>query len=244
MILMIFARILKIALKVLSERKKNRYGFPKIFDVADIEQEEREVIKWREKNRASKQSYKQNLQIKKIANDLKRNNVVDKITILSVIDADLERGFIPPKDLLKQLEKISASLSKDIVIAIKQVKKLELNYVLIDNIQHNKLDDTLDFTFIIGDSLSIQSLYVTLDLVIDMDRPMIEQFLNHIGELGNFKSSRKEALEWVRLTEIKLIIKAPREALKNAQLSQIEEILTGCIFNGAYRFQNDLKGNK
>ncbi|GAA8561913.1 hypothetical protein HpBT283_15210 [Helicobacter pylori] len=35
-----------------------------------------------------------------------------------------------------------------------------------------------------------------------------------------------------------------REALKNAQLSQIEEILTGCIFNGAYRLQNDLKGNR
>ncbi len=165
---------------------------------------------------------------------------MDKRTILSVIDADLERGFIPPKDLLKQLEKISASLSKDIVIAIKQVEKLELNYALIDNIQHN----TLDFTFIIGDSLSVQSLYVTFHLVIDMDRPMSEQFLNHIGELGNFKSSRKEALEWVRLTETKLIIEVPREALKNAQLSQIEEILIGCIFNGAYRFQNDLKGNR
>ncbi|GAA7603566.1 hypothetical protein HpMMM19_15350 [Helicobacter pylori] len=143
---MIFANILKIALKVLSERKKNRYGFPKIFDVADIEQEEREVIEWREKERASKQSYKQNLQIHKIANDLKRNKAVDKRMILSVIDADMDRGFIPPKDLLKQLEKISASLSKDIVIAIKQVEKLELNYALIDNIQHNTLDDTLDFT--------------------------------------------------------------------------------------------------
>ncbi len=181
---------------------------------------------------------------KKIANDLKHDKVVDKITILSVIDADIERGFILPKDLLKQLEKISASLSKDIVIAIKQVEKLELNYALIDNIQHNTLDDTLYFTFIIGDSWSIQSLYVTFDLVIDIDRPMNEQFLNHIGELGSFKSSRKKALEWVRLTETKLIIKAPREALKNAQLSQIEEILTGCIFNGAYRFQNDLKGNR
>ncbi len=197
-----------------------------------------------EKKIASEQSYKQNLQINKIANDLKHNKVVDKITILSVIDADLERGFIPPKDLLKQLEKISASLSKDIVIAIKQVEKLELNYALIDNIQHNTLDDTLDFTFIIGDYLSVQSLYVTLDLVIDIDRPMSEQFLNRIGELGSFKSSRKRALEWVRLTETKLIIKAPREALKNAQLSQIEEILTGCIFNGAYRFQNDLKDNR
>ncbi len=196
------------------------------------------------KNRASKQSYKQNLQIKKITNDLKCNKVVDKITILSVIDADLECGFIPPKDLLKQLEKISASLSKDIVIAIKQVEKLELNYALIDNIQHNTLDDTLDFTFIIEDSLSIQSLYVTFDLVIDIDRPMSEQFLNHIGELGNFNYSRKKTLEWVRLTEAKLIIEVPREALKNAQLSQIEEILTGCIFNGAYRFQNDLKGKR
>ncbi|GAA8055096.1 hypothetical protein JP0568_12960 [Helicobacter pylori] len=239
-----FREDLEDSIKSFIRAKKNRYGFPKIFDVADIEQEEREFIKWREKERASEQSYKQNLQINKIANDLKHNKVVDKITILSVIDADLERGFIPPKDLLKQLEKISASLSRDIVIVIKQVEKLELNYALIDNIQHNTLDDTLDFTFIIGDSLSIQSLYVTLDLVIDIDRPMSEQFLNHIGELGIFKSSRKKALEWVRLTETKLIIEVPREVLKNAQLSQIEEILTGCIFNGAYRFQNDLKGNR
>lgn len=168
---------------------------------------------------------------------------MDKRTILSVIDADIERGFIPPKDLLKQLEKISASLSKDIVIAIKQVEKLELNYALIDNIQHNTLDDTLDFTFIIGGSLSVQSLYVTFNLVIDMDRSMSEQFLNHIGELGSFES-RERALEWVRLSQAKLIIEAPREALKNAELSQIEEILTGCIFNGAYRLQNDLKGNR
>ncbi len=223
-----------------AKQSQNR-GFPKIFDVADIEQQEREVIGWREKKRASKQSYQQNLQINKIANDLKHNKVVDKRTILSVIDADLERGFIPPKDLLKQLEKISASLSKDIVIAIKQVEKLELNHALIDNIQHNTLDDTLDdtldFTFIVGDSLSVQSLYVTFHLV------MSEQFLNHIGELGSFKSSR-EALECVRLTQTKLIIQAPREALKNAGLSQIEEILIGCIFNGAYRFQNNLKDNR
>ncbi|GAA8908244.1 hypothetical protein HpEKA34_12320 [Helicobacter pylori] len=235
-----FREHLEDSIKSFIRAKKNRYGFPKIFDVADIEQEEREVIEWREKERASKQSYKQNLQINKIANDLKRDKVVDKRTILSVIDADIERGFIPPKDLLKQLEKISASLSKDIVIAIKQVEKLELSYALIDNIQHNTLDDTLNFTFIIGDSLSVQSLYVTFNLVIDMDRPMSEQFLNHIGELGSFES-RERALEWVRLSQAKLIIETPREALKNAQLSQIEEILTGCIFNGAYRFQNDLK---
>ncbi|GAA9103651.1 hypothetical protein HpHA157_09710 [Helicobacter pylori] len=228
-----FCKDLEDSIKSFIRAKQNR-GYPKIFDVADIEQEEREVIEWREKNRASKQSYKQNLQINKIANDLKRDKVVDKRTILSVIDADLERGFIPPKDLLKQLEKISASLSKDIVIAIKQAEKLELNYALIGNIQHNTLDDTLNFTFIIGDSLSVQSLYVTFDLVIDMDRPMSEQFLNHIGELGSFKT-REKALEGVRLTQAKLIVEVPREALKNAELSQIEEILTGCIFNGAYR---------
>ncbi|WRA42805.1 hypothetical protein KVL86_03590 [Helicobacter pylori] len=231
-----FRKHLEDSIKSFIRAKKNRYGFPKIFDVADIEQEEREVIEWREKNRASKQSYKQNLQINEIANDLKHDKVVDKRAILSVIDADLERGFIPPRDLLKQLEKISASLSKDIVIAIKQVEKLELNYALIDNIQHNTLDDTLDFTFIIGDSLSVQSLYVTFDLVIDMDRPMSEQFLNHIGKLGSFES-RERALECVRLTQAKLIIETPREALKNAELLQIEEILTGCIFNGAYRLQ-------
>ncbi len=210
-----FRKDLEDSVKSFIRAKKKRYGFPKIFDVADIEQKEREVIEWREKKRASKQSYKQNLQINKIANDLKRDKIVDKRTILSVIDADIERGFIPPKDLLKQLETISASLSKDIVIAIKQVEKLELNYALIDNIQHNTLDDTLDFTFIVGDSLSVQSLYVTFDLVIDIDRPMSEQFLNHIGKLGSFKS-RERALEWVRLSQTKLIIEAPREALKNA----------------------------
>ncbi|WP_430407962.1 hypothetical protein [Helicobacter pylori] len=231
-----FREHLEDSIKSFIRAKKNRYGFPRIFDVADIEQEEREVIEWREKNRASKQSYKQNLQINKIANDLKHDKVVDKRTILSVIDADMERGSIPPKDLLKQLEKISASLSKDIVIAIKQVEKLELNYALIDNIQHNTLDDTLDFTFIIGDSLSVQSLYVTFHLVIDMDRPMSEQFLNHIGKLGSFES-RERALECVRLSQTKLIIETPREALKNAELSQIEEILTSAIFNGAYRLQ-------
>ncbi|GAA7433289.1 hypothetical protein Yangon179_09620 [Helicobacter pylori] len=237
-----FREHLEDSVKSFIRAKQNR-GFPKIFDVADIEQEERGVIEWREKERASKQSHKQNLQINKIANDLKRDKVVDKRAILSVIDADMDRGFIPPKDLLKQLEKISASLSKDIVIAIKQVEKLELNYALIDNIQHNTLDDTLNFTFIVGDSLSVQSLYVTFNLVIDMDRPMSEQFLNHIGELGSFES-RERALECVRLTQAKLIVEAPREALKNAELSQIEEILTGCIFNGAYRFQGDLKGNR
>ncbi len=189
-----FRKHLEDSIKSFIRAKKNRYGFPKIFDVADIEQKEREVIEWREKEGASKQSYKQNLQINKIANDLNRDKIVDKRTILSVIDADIERGFIPPKDLLKQLEKISASLSKDIVIAIKQVQKLELNYALIDNIQHNTLDDTLDFTFIVGDSLSVQSLYVTFDLVIDMDRPMSEQSLNHIEELGSFES-RERALE-------------------------------------------------
>ncbi len=191
-----FRKHLEDSIKSFIRAKKNRYGFPRIFDVADIEQEEREVIEWREKERASKQSYKQNLQINKIANDLKRDKIVDKRAILSVIDADAERGFIPPKDLLKQLETISASLSKDIVIAIKQAEKLELNYALIDNIQHNELDDTLDFTFIVGDSLSVQSLYVTFNLVIDMDRPMSEQFLNHIGKLGSFKS-REKALKWV-----------------------------------------------
>ncbi|GAA8428466.1 hypothetical protein HpNP52_11700 [Helicobacter pylori] len=237
-----FREHLKDSIKSFIRAKQNR-GFPKIFDVADIEQEEREVIEWREKERASKQSYKQNLQINKIANDLKHNKAVDKRTILSVIDADMDRGFIPPKDLLKQLEKISASLSKDIVIAIKRVEKLELNYALIDNIQHNTLDDTLNFTFIVGDSLSIQSLYVTFHLVIDIDRPMSEQFLNHIGELGNFKS-REQALECARLTQAKLIVETPREALRNAELSQIEEILTGCIFNGAYRLQGDFKGNR
>ncbi|GAA7574565.1 hypothetical protein HpBHB4_14030 [Helicobacter pylori] len=48
----------------------------------------------------------------------------------------------------------------------------------------------------------------------------------------------------MRLTQAKLIVETPREVLKNAELSQIEEILTGCIFNGAYRLEGDFKGNR
>ncbi|GLO85999.1 hypothetical protein HpBGD14_10680 [Helicobacter pylori] len=44
-----FREHLEDSVKSFIRAKKNRYGFPKIFDVADIEQEEREVIKWREK---------------------------------------------------------------------------------------------------------------------------------------------------------------------------------------------------
>lgn len=44
-----FRKDLEDSIKSFIRAKKNRYGFPKIFDVADIEQEEREVIKWREK---------------------------------------------------------------------------------------------------------------------------------------------------------------------------------------------------
>lgn len=73
-----FRKDLEDSVKSFIRAKKNRYGFPRIFDVADIEQKEREVIEWREKERASKQSYKQNLQINKIANDLKRDKIVDK----------------------------------------------------------------------------------------------------------------------------------------------------------------------
>ncbi|GAA6959813.1 hypothetical protein ID0050_12160 [Helicobacter pylori] len=43
-----FRKDLEDSIKSFIRAKQNR-GFPKIFDVADIEQEEREVIKWREK---------------------------------------------------------------------------------------------------------------------------------------------------------------------------------------------------
>ncbi|GAA9431049.1 hypothetical protein HpHA285_15360 [Helicobacter pylori] len=57
-----FHKHLEDSIKSFIRAKKNRYGFPKIFDVADIEQEEREVIKWREKierqNKAINKTFK------------------------------------------------------------------------------------------------------------------------------------------------------------------------------------------
>ncbi len=46
-----FREHLEDSIKSFIRAKKNRYGFPKIFDVADIEQKEREVIEWREKRK-------------------------------------------------------------------------------------------------------------------------------------------------------------------------------------------------
>ncbi len=57
-----FCKDLEDSIKSFIRAKKNRYGFPKIFDVADTEQEEREVIKWREKierqNKAINKTFK------------------------------------------------------------------------------------------------------------------------------------------------------------------------------------------
>ncbi|GAA9351783.1 hypothetical protein TH0610_12060 [Helicobacter pylori] len=57
-----FRKDLEDSIKSFIKAKKNRYGFPKIFDVADTEQEEREVVKWREKierqNKAINKTFK------------------------------------------------------------------------------------------------------------------------------------------------------------------------------------------
>ncbi|WQX67463.1 hypothetical protein KVJ67_06815 [Helicobacter pylori] len=53
-----FRKDLEDSIKSFIRAKKNRYGFPRIFDVADVEQEEREVIEWREKNKATNKTFK------------------------------------------------------------------------------------------------------------------------------------------------------------------------------------------
>ncbi|MGT0105287.1 hypothetical protein [Helicobacter pylori] len=68
-------------------------------------------------------------------------------------------------------------------------------------------------TYALIDKVTYNSLHNILSFIFDIDNPLSDQSLNQ------------------------LVIEVPREALKNVKLSQIKNVLTAQIFDGAYQFK-------
>ncbi|EMH48484.1 hypothetical protein [Helicobacter pylori] len=65
------------------------------------------------------------------------------------------------------------------------------------------------------DKVTYNSLHNTLNFIFDIDNPMSDEALNE------------------------LVVEVPREALKNVKLTQIKNVLTSQIFDGAYQFRSN-----
>ncbi len=176
-----------------TQSRVRAYGYPKTFNVDEIENWEQQAIKTREQRKCAmsksyRQSYNHNIKVNNLVNAMLKGKKVSKRLIAKVlantIDTDAGYCFISPTDLATQLNNISPRVSKSIVTAIEQAEGVRLNYALIDKITYNSLHNTLSFIFDIDNPLSDQ---VFEELVIEVPR---------------------EALKNVKLPQIKNVLSA------------------------------------
>ncbi len=176
-----------------TQSRVRAYGYPKTFNVDEIENWEQQAIKTREQRKCAmsksfKASYNHNIQVNNLVNAMLKGKKVSKTLIAKVlantIDTDAGYCFISISDLATQLANISPRVSKSIITAIEQAEGVRLNYALIDKVSYNSLHNSLDFIFDIDNPLSDQSFE---QLVIEVPR---------------------EALKNVKLPQIKNVLSA------------------------------------
>ncbi len=176
-----------------TQSRLRAYGYPKSFNVDEIENWEQQAIKTREQRKCAmsksfRQSYNHNIKVNNLVKAMRQGKEVSRTLIAKVlantIDTDAGYCFISPTDLATQLGNISPRLSKSIVTAIEQAEGVRLTYALIDKVTYNSLHNTLSFIFDIDNPLSDQSLN---QLVIEVPR---------------------EALKNVKLPQIKNVLSA------------------------------------
>ncbi len=176
-----------------TQSRLRAYGYPKSFNVDEIENWEQQAIKTREQRKCAmsksfRQSYNHNIKVNNLVKALRQGKKVSRTLIAKVlantIDTDAGYCFISPTDLATQLNNISPRLSKSIVTAIEQAEGIRLTYALIDKVTYNSLHNILSFIFDIDNPLSDQSLN---QLVIEVPR---------------------EALKNVKLPQIKNVLSA------------------------------------
>ncbi|AFI03528.1 hypothetical protein [Helicobacter cetorum] len=102
-------------------------------------------------------------QLGRVGRVVSRFNTKNPFSLDSVLKAtefDTNAGycFIDDRDLMMQLENVSAELSNNIVTAIGQVENLSLIYALIKDVRYNSLNKHYSFIFDINNPLSDQSL--------------------------------------------------------------------------------------
>ncbi|WQS74672.1 hypothetical protein KVE54_00160 [Helicobacter pylori] len=159
-----------------TQSRLRAYGYPKSFNVDEIENWEQQAIKTREQRKCAisksyRQSYNHNIKVNNLIKAMRQGKKVSKTLIANTIDTDAGYCFISPTDLATQLGNISPRLSKSIVTAIEQAEGVRLNYALIDKITYNSLHNILSFVFDIDNPLSDQ---VFERLVIEVPREALK----------------------------------------------------------------------
>ncbi len=174
-----------------TQSRVRAYGYPKTFNIDEIENWEQQAIKTREQRKCItskrfRQSYNHNIKVNNLVKAMRQGKKVSRILIAKALanTIDTDAGYCFISDLATQLNNISPRLSKSIVTAIEQVQGIKLNYALIDKVSYNSLHNILSFIFDIDNPLSDQSLN---ELVIEVPR---------------------EALKNVKLPQIKNVLSA------------------------------------
>ncbi|GAA7815481.1 hypothetical protein [Helicobacter pylori] len=163
-----------------TQSRVRAYGYPKTFNVDEIENWEQQAIKTREQRKCAmsksyRQSYNHNIKVNNLVKALRQGKKVSRTLIAKVlantIDTDAGYCFISPTDLATQLDSISPRVSKSIVTAIEQAEGIRLTYALIDKVSYNSLHNILSFIFDIDNPLSAQALN---QLVIEVPREALK----------------------------------------------------------------------
>ncbi|WP_101005966.1 hypothetical protein [Helicobacter pylori] len=163
-----------------TQSRLRAYGYPKTFNIDEIENWEQQAIKTREQRKCTmsksfRQSYNHNIKVNNLVNAMRQGKKVSRTLIAKVlantIDTDAGYCFISPTDLATQLGNISPRLSKSIVTAIEQAQGLRLTYALIDRVTYNSLHNILSFIFDIDNPLNDQDLQ---ELVVEVPREALK----------------------------------------------------------------------
>ncbi|MGN8426691.1 hypothetical protein ACR9KW_01185 [Helicobacter pylori] len=161
-----------------TQSRVRAYGYPKTFNVDDIENWEQQAIKTREQRKCAmsksfKASYNHNIKVNNLVKALRQGKKVSRTLIAKVLanTIDTDAGYCFISDLATQLGNISPRLSKSIVTAIEQAEGIRLLYALIDKVTYNSLHNTLNFIFDIDNPLNDQAFE---ELVIEVPREALK----------------------------------------------------------------------
>lgn len=161
-----------------TQSRVRAYGYPKTFNVDEIENWEQQAIKTREQRKCAmsksyRQSYNHNIKVNNLVKALRQGKKVSRTLLAKVLanTIDTDAGYCFISDLATQLNNISPRLSKSIVTAIEQAEGVRLNYALIDKVTYNSLHNILSFIFDIDNPLNDQAFE---ELVIEVPREALK----------------------------------------------------------------------
>ncbi len=161
-----------------TQSRVRAYGYPKTFNVDEIENWEQQAIKTREQRKCAmsksfKASYNHNIKVNNLVKALRQGKKVSRTLIAKVLanTIDTDAGYCFISDLATQLDNISPRLSKSIVTAIEQAQGIRLTYALIDKVSYNSLHNILSFVFDIDNPLNDQAFE---ELVIEVPREALK----------------------------------------------------------------------